>query len=273
VRKTISEKHFGTAISDDFGSKVMKPGYGRIVASSGRSRIAHLVDTRMYYPTEVLDNLRMLDRTLIELAKPGTDNKLLQIFDNMTHKYKAGLTIYRPGHHVRNEMGDVWLNAMDGVIAPKYYDKAWRALATRKHHYSDELMQTKTDIDMLGAKAADTAVTVRVGGRDVHLSYDTIYRMVYKEGGLPTYQSLEDLGVGSTVNAAEKVEGKRSLTSPFGGRAHKLAADTSEIRDHHIRLTHFIGLMDKNTGIKLARREGESIEAATERALTAQTRE
>jgi hypothetical protein len=68
VQKTRVEKEMFDRFALDFGSHTMKPGYGRIV-SSGGSRVGHLIDKRLYYPTEIINNLRALDKTMIELAK------------------------------------------------------------------------------------------------------------------------------------------------------------------------------------------------------------
>lgn len=263
-RMAMRRKEMFDNISETYGSRTQQKGYVRIFASSGRSKVTHMIDTRLYYPKDVAENLQFLDRTMRELDKPASQNKLLKVFDETTHRLKSGLTIYRPGHHVRNAMGDAWLNFMAGVDNPIWYKRAAEAIKTRSDHYSDELLQSIRLEDY--APTGRSVATATVNGKRVQIDAGMAYILARDSGGLPVYSSLEDLGVASTWGMAEKVEGKVTLGSPTGGRAHKVASNVSEVRDHYFRLAQFIKEMN-GSSIKVARREGESIEAATQRAL------
>lgn len=266
AQKSRVEKEMFDRFSLDFGSKTPKPGYGRITASNGKSRVAHLIDTRMYYPEEVIRNLHSLDQTIRELAKPSSNNKILRIFDESTHRLKSGLTIYRPGHHMRNAYGDAWLNFMDGVWNPSHYKKAWGVMATRADHYDPQLLQ---HIDLESFRPNGKIVSsVTVNGKRVDIDENMAYLLMRDSGNLPTYASLEDLGAASTYGQPSKInEGKVSLNAPTGGRAHKVATTVSEVRDHYFRAAHFIKLLEDTKSLKVVPRAGESAEATTRRAL------
>jgi hypothetical protein len=266
VQKTRTEKEMFDRFSLDFGSDVMKPGYGRITATRGGSRVAHLIDTRKYYPQEIIQNLHALDKTLKELAKPSSDNMLLRTFDEATHRLKSGLTIYRPGHHMRNAYGDAWLNYMDGVYKPSTYKKAWGVMAARSDHYDPETLK---HIDLESFKPNGRAVTtIKINGKDFPIDEQTTYILMRDAGNLPTYASLEDLGAASTYGQPTKVnEGKVTLSAPTGGRAHKIATTTSEIRDHYFRAAHFIKLMEDTKSLKVVARPNESMDQAIRRTL------
>lgn len=251
VQKTIAEKHIGAQISNTFGDARYKPGLAKVRADRG-SRIAHLINTDLYYPHDVIQNMYALDRTLKELAAPNNTNKLLRLFDSATHSYKAGLTIYRPGHHMRNLYGDIWLGAMDGVYSPRYYKRAKAVMATRKEHYTDYNFNAELS-DLSGHDG--TALTMRVGGKEVHLSNNDVYRLAAKHGLLPNYSTIEDLGVGSRTSEIGEIIGK---ISPFGGKVHQAAADVSEYRDHWVRLAHFLKVMEDGKNIKGARNMGRN---------------
>lgn len=267
VQKTRAEKEMFDRFSLDFGSDVMKPGYGRIVATHGRSRVAHLIDTRKYYPVEIIDNLRMLDKTMQELAKPSSNNALLRMYDEATHRLKSGLTIYRPGHHARNAYGDGWLNFMDGVYKPSTYKKAWGVMATRADHYDPEMLK---QIDLESFVPNGRSVTsITVNGQKVDIDENMAYILMRDSGNLPTYAALEDLGSATTYGQAEAIDaGKVTWKTPTGGRAHKVATTVSEVRDHYFRAAHFIKLMEDTKSLKVVRREGESAQQAINRALS-----
>ena len=243
VQKTIAEKNMGAQISNTFGSARYQPGLARVKAVKG-SRIAHLINTDLYYPKDVIQNMFALDRTLKELAAPNNTNKLLRLYDSVTHAYKAGLTIYRPGHHMRNLYGDIWLGAMDGVYSPTYYKRARSVMATRANHYTDYNFNAALS-DLSGSNG--TALTLHVGGKPVHLSNDDVYRLAAKHGLLPNYSTIEDLGVGTKTN---EVGDTIKKFSPFGGRVHNVAADVSEYRDHWVRLAHFIKVLEDGRNIR-----------------------
>ena len=238
VQKTIAEKTMGESISYHFGSQTPKPGHVK-VSTSGGSKLAHVIDLNLWYPKEIVQNMRALDKTLRDLAKPGTSNRLLQTFDSVTHMYKAGLTIYRPGHHMRNLYGDMWLGFMDGVTSPRYYSRAMKVMSTRKEHYKDYTF----NLEMGGMINDKPALTTRIRGKEYALSNDDVYRLAMKHGLLPDYHTIEDLGIAAreNIDALQKT----MKFKPFGGKVHNVAADVSEYRDHWVRMAHFIKVLEE----------------------------
>lgn len=281
MQKTLMERDFGSRLSSTFGSKTLikdEKGrdYVRIAAPTGGSRMAHLVDKRMYYPREIAENIKALDKTLNELAKPGTSNPIVRIFDFLTHKLKTGLTIYRLGHHMRNMYGDVWLTAMDGIVNPKYYHTAWDIMTkgARVNAWDDELKRTVTDLSRFDGTSGVAARIRGPKGETINLSHDDVYRLILKNGGLPGYSTLEDLGVGTTmVGDMEKVQGKTSLKEPFAGKAHRAAVGLSEFRDHYVRVAHFLGLIERKGALKGSRAANETYQQFTERLLNDMSQE
>lgn len=266
--RAYSERSFGSSISQRFGFAEHQPGMVKIQLTKG-SRMAHLIDRDLWYPKEVAENMKAMDKTLFDAAQPPKNNAFGRIFDSLTHKYKTGLTIYRPGHHLRNMYGDVWLNYMDGVRSPKYYNQAHKVLATRKNYYDDPILDTR--VGDLSFNGKGTAITMKTrGGQEVHLSYDDIYRLSVSQGILHDYSTIEDLGM--LKDGLDSVSKGRSLTRPFNGKLHEKVAGVSEYRDHYVRMAHLMGLLDKdkNAFRLLKRLPGEHPEAQIRRSLELQ---
>lgn len=264
-----SEQQLGASLSQRFGFDSNVNGEMVKIALTKGSRIAHLVDRDLWYPKEVVENMKALDKTLFDAAQPPKNNAIGRIFDNLTHKYKTGLTIYRPGHHLRNMYGDVWLNYMDGVRSPKYYDQARKVLASRKNHYDDLVLETR--VGDLNPK--HTAITMRTaGGREVPLSYDDVYKLSVSQGILHDYATIEDLGFANAARDIDKVESGRSLTRPFDGKLHEKMTGLGEYRDHYVRMAHLMSLLerDKNKLRLLKPLHGEHPEATLRRSLELQ---
>jgi hypothetical protein len=73
----------------------------------------------------------------------------------------------------------------------------------------------------------------------MHLSNDDVYRLAFKHGVLKDYASIEDLRSGA-AGELEKVGGFK----PLGGKAHQAATTVSEVRDHYVRVAHFLKAME-----------------------------
>jgi hypothetical protein len=236
AQAVIADKILGASFTMNFGEKVWKPGLVKVLNTGGRSRIAQLIDTSMYYPKDVAQQMHLIDKTLEEFAKPATNNKFLRTLDSALHSYKAGLTIYNLGHHVRNMTGDVWLSAMDGMSNPKYYTRGHVVLATRNaaHQGFDAIAAAKaagvTDMNK-------SVLTVIHRGKEIKLSPAQEYDLGYNVGLYPSYSVLEDLNI--DARAAGDVTTKLRTRSPLKGNVQKVAAGVSEYRDHWVRASHF----------------------------------
>lgn len=238
-----SKRLLGDDISYRWGSNVKKEGYVK-VTSHGHSELLKYVDTDMYYPRDIAKQFKVLDDFLKESMKPSTYNPMVNFLDNVLHSYKAGLTIYRPGHHVRNMVGDVWLAHMAGVNNPKYYTKAAKIMAGNHGRYRDfdslQALMARQPTAVKGGRYADDGspiVHVRVGGKTQAMSQSEVYRAASDAGILPDYRTLEDIQMG-TESITTKIR-------PFGGKVNKAASSFSEARDHYVRLAHFMSDLEK----------------------------
>lgn len=272
--RAYGEKSLGSSLSQRFGFKEKHPGDDFVKIQAGGSRISHLIDRDLWYPRSVAENFKALDKTLYDIAKPPRSNQFARIFDSLTHKYKTGLTIYRPGHHLRNMYGDIWLSYMDGVRSPKYYNQAQKVLASRKNYYDDPILDTR--VSDLTYNPKGTAVTMKTpGGKQVHLSYDDVYKLSVSQGILHDYSTIEDLGLLNAVDDIDKVQSGRSITRPFNGKLHEKVTGISEYRDHYVRMAHLMSLIerDKNKFRLLERLPNEHPEAQLRRSLERQFEE
>ena len=241
TQKTVGKKLLGDQLMLEFGSTVKKPGYVKL-ANKGNEILRYIDTDTYYFPREIASQMRILDEFLKVDLKPtysGTGAGALRVYDSALHAYKSGLTIYRPGHHMRNMVGDVWLSFMAGVTNPTVYKDALRVMRQMQGRYND--------FDAVKALAAGDEVPVdnaqsiiaytKIKGKRVGLTAGQIYRGMFDHGVLPDYRTLEDLQIGT--------EGSFSMPKVFGGRVHKVAATVSQSRDHYIRLAHGIDGLKK----------------------------
>lgn len=241
------EKDIGMDLSRNFGSKIKTPGSVRISAEG--SVLGRHLHPEYYFPKDIADQMHVLDKAMRELETPQNIGKIGRLYDSVLHSYKSGLTIYRPGHHVRNMVGDVWLSYMAGVSNPKVYGKALQVMgANGKGRYADfDAFKALSEGGKANAKGTALAksdtkiITTTINGKRVDLTTGDIYGMAYNRGLLPDYRTLEDIGGGVDKELSVKFH----LPGRFSGKAHNAAATLSESRDHYVRLAHFIDVLEK----------------------------
>lgn len=257
------EATIGRDFTTTFGSKTKKPGYVRVGDREGKTIIYRFIDDKQYYPKELVTELVHLDKVMQQSRHIEGDfgNFISKYYDPIIHAWKSGLTIYRPGHHVRNLVGDVTLSFLAGVTNPRYYSTAARVMGDQAGKYKDfDSIAALSGFaekgyNPPGAKSVAGA-TVNVGRNKVSVGSSEIYQAAYRQGLLPDYRLLEDTAFSKAEEA--KIFGNINKPKPFGGRVQKLASDVSQYRDHYVRLAHFIHAIENGRYASL----DEAFEAA-----------
>ena len=240
----MSKRLLGDDLSFRFGSATKKEGHVKL--SSHKTVLAKYLDLDLYYPREVAQQFKVLDDFIKQTMKPTEFRPVVNMLDNVLHSYKAGLTIYRPGHHVRNMVGDVWLAHMAGVNDPRYYTKAAKVMAANHGRYRDfdaiKALMARQPVDVNGGRFVDDGRPIVRLRNGQTMTMGDVYRAAYDQGILNDYRTLEDIQMG-----AESFSDTLRKVSPFKGRVNKAAASFSEARDHYVRLAHFMNDLEKGT--------------------------
>lgn len=244
MQRASVEVTLGRDFTNQFGVKSAHPGYVKVTDKGRKSKIARFIDTDMYYPREIVEQMKYLDDVLkgsISGIKNPTAAAIIGRYDSIIHAWKSGLTIYRPGHHVRNLVGDVSLAFFDGVTDPRVYYKATKVLATRSKAYKswDGLKALEEGTPLAGAPSTGKTV-IRVGGKKKSLTDDQIWRAAFDQGIIPDYRTLEDIAFNADQSVKFPAGKGMSLTRPLGGRGQRVAGSVSTSRDHMVRIAHFI---------------------------------
>lgn len=251
MQRATVEVTLGRHFSSEFGRAAAKApqGYVKITDKAGKSKLGRFIDTDLYYPREIVEQMRYLDDVLkgsIAGIKNPNTAAVVSKYDAIIHAWKSGLTIYRPGHHVRNLIGDVTLAFFDGVTNPAVYAKSVRILSRRSKAYDgwDGLKALEEGTDLAGATDAG-ATYIKVNGKRTKLTDDQIWRAAFDQGIIPDYRTLEDVAFNTQQSIQFNTAKGISLTRPTGGRARKLAGGVSQSRDHMVRIAHFLDVVQK----------------------------
>jgi hypothetical protein len=248
MQRASVEVTLGRDFSEKFGRTSAAPGYVRIKNSGNKSKIARFIDRDLFYPSHIAEQLGYLDQVLkgsLNRIKDPNAAEIVRMYDGIIHAWKSGLTIYRPGHHVRNLVGDVTLAFFDGVTNPAVYYKAVRIMSGRSKAYQgwDGQKALQEGIPLEGLKTGSNT-RVRIGGKSKSFSDDMIWRAAFDQGIIPDFRTLEDIA----FNAAQGMPAatnKVSWKQPTGGRARRVAGGLSQNRDHMVRIAHFVDVLQK----------------------------
>lgn len=215
----------------EWTSDVAKPGFVRI---KGKGLLPHLLDTSKYYDREVASQFSTLNKAMEEAVKSTSEGTFIKTYDSTLHSLKAGFTIYRIGHHIRNMVSDMYFSWIAGVNNPRYYKDAVKVLKVIKGDTKD--FNATMALQSMGIEAVDPAkaiTKVKVGGQTIGLNAQNVFKLAVKHGIITDYTTVEDISDTSLSHfLAQK--------SPFKGKIHRAAAHVSESREYLARLPHFM---------------------------------
>jgi hypothetical protein len=248
IEHTVREKNMFDEIASRFGSPAKHSGvkYG----------VDHPRLRGVYFTDEGARQARVFVRMLEEVSTPNS--KSLQYFDHVLSKLKASLTIYIPGHHWTNLIGDTYYNWIAGVNKPIRYEQAMKTMLAQKGRYGQfaEIGKANADsFDSLAGPGAlqqaiarsmvkpDAGLTIPAAGNKVivtmqngtKVTADMIYTAAMREGILPSARVLEEVGSDIT-SALDKIH----LPGKLKGSGQRAVHTVSEVRDHIPRLAQFI---------------------------------
>lgn len=252
VQRAAVDTTVGSSFSSYFGSKVSGPGMVKVADPMGKSYLAPFIDKSLYYPREIVDQLKYLDKTMrgsltVNRFHNATVNAVVHhILDPVIHMWKSGLTIWRPGHHVSNLIGDVMLSWFQGVNNPAVYKTAARIMTGRRAAYTEswdglKALMNGSALDQQAARGK--GIYTKINGKKTFVSDDQLWRAAWSHGNLPEFRTLEDVAFNQRQATGMNVSNNPIMQAGrFGQR--KLGG-LSQVRDHWVRVAHFVDVMQK----------------------------
>jgi hypothetical protein len=216
-------------------SKVKAPGYVKIQAS-GESRFAIHLPKDVYVKRELAEELQRVEQVL-RVARDNQSNMsnfVRNVYAPLLNAWKFAITLPRPGHHIRNLIGDSSVTYVRR--GSRYFAVSWRdavkVLSTRGNYRDVNMREAAT---RYGFQELPTGGGKLFSTGDFEFTYDEVYAALAEGGALPSYNVGEDF-----LDAAGPIDrfmGKATLRdTPVGAGAGWV----SEGRDHLARFQHFI---------------------------------
>jgi len=234
LEQATREKALFDEIGERFGSQIYGKEYKTTI--SGHPYLAPY-----YFPSDIA---KQIPRVVKDWT-PGTksNNDMLKFYDRVLSMWKSSATIYRPGFHVRNLIGDVYMGMLDGVISVKPYKYALQVQRSMGAY------QTMADVDRmvkmgLVKRGVETPAPGKILFRNksgVPFTAEQIAAVAHQQGLLEHFKTIEDI-----IDTGQ--QGGVSLTRPFAGKVQKFAGTVAEMQSHNARLAHFIDKVMKSSG-------------------------
>jgi hypothetical protein len=189
-------------------------------------------------------------------------NPFLRKLARVTGPIKTALTVYNPGYHIRNMIGDAFINELDNTSISSY-DQAWKVLsgASEKYGGANPLIMAEGNLLEQAFKRPNQEVLFHTktplkkpgGTRSTAVTQAEMYAGMHRFGITQNFTLSQMINVNDNPGAFARLG---------GGLREKITA-ASEARENYFRLAHFIELVKRNpTG---ARTLEENMAAAAAR--------
>jgi len=176
--------------------------------------------------------------------------------------WKYAITLPRPGHHIRNGIGDASLTFQ--AEGAKHYMKssndAFKILAINKSYEDVDLFNALRNKGMNEVPAQGD---VLLNAKGVDITNRWAFDTMQKNGLLPSYHVGEDY-VDDVVQPSVISSITKKLTLR-GGKIEETAGKFSEARDHWSRAQHFMQIMRKHANDPKFKNIDELVEYASKR--------
>lgn len=172
------------------------------------------ISPNTYFPREIADALRQVDKTFYDEAAGAG---LLKLYDGALNALKTMQTVVNPGHHIRNLMSDTWLNYLDGVVDPSVYRQSAQTIK--------QIRRMSNDPAALGSLAP---VTIKIGNLPKEVDILDLWAKFVQSGAKSGYYRSEVTKVGKV-----------------GFKPLEMIREGSEVREDFIRFAHFLDSIKK----------------------------
>lgn len=232
-------------------SKVPKEGFTRISPESIKSNLVLRYwpgASDIYIDKIIATQLHAVDYMMKASVNPSGDfGGFMRSIDPFLAMWKSGMTIWRPGHHIRNMIGDMSLAfLMDGVKDPFLYYKAARLVGQRRAYEGADISRMLQGLEHRPSllEASKKTNIIKFQGKKLQLSDQEVYDGLQRHGMFKTFSMGEDIiSATDTPEWITKIQHSIQLKGAARGKARQAVGTVSEMRDDMVRMAHALHLL------------------------------
>lgn len=263
-RKAVVENFVSRGKSLGWLSYKPEPGFVKVPHTSNQSSFSVFLPQQIdgkavYYNKEIIRELHHADilTTTSRQMQGEMGEAVRKYFMPLQNAWKIAITIYRPGHHIRNAIGDAsitWVKRGNRQYAKSMSD-AFKVMGMRKDYTDVDLIAALKSIDgedALPARQSDVIVRGSLNGQKVEITAGNILDLLHRKGLRPTYHmsegTFDDALMQSKMAKWSKVLSLQTDTQGRTTAFNKMAGGVSQARDHYARAQHFIQILHQELG-------------------------
>jgi hypothetical protein len=206
-----------------------------------------------------LDEIRQIEKVA---TSPKTIQFLRNSYMPLLANWKFGVTVLRPGHHVRNFLSSEMIQYVAEGL--KHYQKAgnaaFKVLMTHRAYEGVDWLETAKHIGM--AEMPKTG-DVLFGSKWGDITTDAVYEAAQKKGLMVEYKQSQDVLDEMGGGGLAKRWSDRLLFR--GTKVEKIAGGVAEYQTHYNRLHHFNQILMKEANGKRFKNWNDLVEYAAQR--------
>ena len=242
---------FGKPMTD---AEAVAAGWKKVDASKGSAGgLSQFIDPEQYFPEEMIGQLALLDNYLSKsriLDQDKIFDKVFRQVDPIVNAIKASITLWRPGHHVTNIMGETIFNTLAGVTNPARYSDGFNVLRAAgmvdgetSEAVTKYLREAAPDGYTVRGADSGQGVLMTIGGKPQYITYDSAFRLFDDMGIVIHHQVAEDLVTESAeaMGRNAKFQWLQDIATP------RWLGQTAAARDNLFRLTHAVDILSKRS--------------------------
>jgi hypothetical protein len=236
--------------------EIKQLGLRRLNTTGNKADLATYVDPNAYFTAHEVRQMSFLQQALNYSKEfPAIMQPVVRAYDALTRVLKSSATVWRPGHHVTNILGDMFMNLLAGVN-PLHIIRAVKMMQTWGHLLDADLgplasLERATrpigsNVDLApNAKFGKDFVIVHVNGKPQPLSLAEAMQYAHRSGVAMTHAAVMDMaetGPGRVVSSTNPLARLNRATI---GKADHALGEFSALRDNLTRLPHFIAALER----------------------------
>lgn len=231
-------------------------GLKRLATNAPSADLARYVDPNAYFTPVERRQLAFLQQAMNYSKEfPQGMAPIVRAYDAITRVLKSSATVWRPGHHVTNILGDMFMNLLAGVnplhiIRATKMLRSWGQMLDADMGPLAELERATRPIGSTvhlapDAKFGSDYIVVRVNGKAQPISLEEAMTYAHRSGVAMTHAAVMDMAETTTGRVSRSANPLSRAASATIGRADNALAGFSALRDNLTRLPHFIAALEK----------------------------
>lgn len=240
-----AEQSFGHKALGMTAAEAKAAGWQRINTTNPNADLAKYFSRDTYFDPDTIRRLTYVQNFLRASARfdGKTMKQVVGVYDAVLRVLKSAATVWRPGHHITNILGEIGVNLMDGVSPLNTI----RALRSMKQGGSlldaDWSILDRADLGgSVNPKYLTGDVIVNVNGKGVSVSLKDVYNEALASGVAQSHSTARDI---ADPLVEQLHPGRLAKVRETLGKPDEALGKFSAARDNVTRMAHYISMLER----------------------------